>query len=51
VIAEAGRSIDSPDAQDYILRGRAALTKPISLKPMQRPEPVRARAIARSSRA
>jgi adenylate cyclase len=30
VIAEAGRSIDSPDALDYILRGRAALTKPIS---------------------
>jgi adenylate cyclase len=30
VIAEANRSIDSPDALDYILRGRAALTKPIS---------------------
>jgi adenylate cyclase len=30
VIAEAGRSTGSSDAVDYILRGRAALTKPIS---------------------
>jgi TolB-like protein len=30
VIAEANRSIDRPDAQDYIFQGRAALTKPIS---------------------
>jgi adenylate cyclase len=30
VIAEARRSVDRPDAEDYILRGRAALTKPIS---------------------
>jgi TolB-like protein len=30
VIAEARRPVDRPDAQDYILRGRATLTKPIS---------------------
>jgi adenylate cyclase len=30
VIAEARRFVDRPDAQDYILRGRATLTKPIS---------------------
>jgi TolB-like protein/tetratricopeptide (TPR) repeat protein len=30
VIAEAGRSTDHPDALDLILRGRAALSKPIS---------------------
>jgi TolB-like protein len=29
-IADAGRSIDNPDALDYILRGRAAWWKPIS---------------------
>jgi adenylate cyclase len=29
-IAEAGRAIAHPDARDYILRGRAQLTKPIS---------------------
>jgi adenylate cyclase len=29
-IAEAHRSIDHPDALDYVLRGRAQLTKPIS---------------------
>jgi adenylate cyclase len=29
-IAEAGRPIAHPDARDYILRGRAQLTKPIS---------------------
>ena len=31
VTAEAGRTTDHPDALDYILRGRAALTKPVSL--------------------
>jgi adenylate cyclase len=31
VTAEAGRMTDHPDALDYILRGRAALTKPVSL--------------------
>ncbi len=30
VAAEAGRMTDHPDAQDYILRGRAALTKPVA---------------------
>src|SRR5260370_1961327 len=30
VIADAGRSLDSRDAQGYILRGRAALPKPSS---------------------
>ena len=28
ITAEAGRTIDNPDAQDYILRGRAAFLKP-----------------------
>jgi TolB-like protein len=28
VNVEAGRTIDHPDAQDYLLRGRAALTRP-----------------------
>src|SRR5207302_6142471 len=31
VSAEAARRTDHPDAFDYILRGRAALTKPVSL--------------------
>lgn len=30
VAAEAGRTTDNPDAQDYILRGRAALMKPVT---------------------
>jgi adenylate cyclase len=30
MVAEAGRSIENPDAEDFILRGRAVLTKPIS---------------------
>jgi adenylate cyclase len=30
VIVEAGRSTNHPDAQDYILRGRAAFYKPVS---------------------
>jgi adenylate cyclase len=30
VIAEASRSIDRPDAQDYVFKGRAVLTRPIS---------------------
>ena len=30
VVAEAGRSTEDPDAQDYVLRGRAMQMRPIS---------------------
>jgi tetratricopeptide (TPR) repeat protein len=51
VIAEAGHSIDSPDAQDYILRGRAALTKPISLETYAEAESLFVRALSLDPRA
>jgi adenylate cyclase len=51
VIAEAGRSIDSPDAQDYMLRGRAALTKPISLETYAEAESLFVRALSLDPRA
>jgi adenylate cyclase len=51
VIAEAGRSIDNPDAEDYILRGRAALTKPISRETYAEAESLFERALSLDPRA
>jgi adenylate cyclase len=51
VIAEAGRSIENPDAQDYILRGHAALTKPISRETYAEAESLFERALTLDPRA
>lgn len=51
LITEAGRAIDNPDAQDYILRGRAALTKPISRETYAEAESLFEKALALDPRA